>query len=106
VNHRAAPRLRVDGKLTANDLQPLLHAGQAEPGPSYRLVNKKTSARILDCQIEGVDVTVQIDVGVSRPAMLDDILQAFLQHGLSLSALLQVLPAPTATHCQNAAESG
>ena len=79
MNHRAAPPLRVDGKLPANDFQPLLHAGQAEPGPSHRLVRVKAGARVLDCQIDGVDLTVQRDVGVSRHAMLDDILQGFLQ---------------------------
>ena len=52
VNHRAAPPLRVDGKLPANDFQPLLHAGQAEPGPSHRLVRVKAGARILDRQVD------------------------------------------------------
>ena len=79
MNRRAAPPLRVDGKPPAHDLQPLLHAGQAEPGPSHRLVRVKAGARVLDRQIDGVDLTVQRDVGVSRHAMLDDILQGFLQ---------------------------
>ena len=79
MNRRAAPPLRVDGKLPANDFQPLLHAGQAEPGPSHRLVRVKAGARVLDGQVDGVDVTVQRDVGVSRHAVLDDILQGFLQ---------------------------
>ena len=79
MNHRTAPRLRLDGKLPANDFQPLLHAGQAESGPSYRLVRVKAGSRILDGQVDGVDVTVERDVGLSRHAMLDDILQGFLQ---------------------------
>jgi len=79
VNHRAAPRLRVDGQLPADDFQPLFHAGQAESGPSHRLVRVKAGARILDCQDEGVVLTAQRDLGMSRPAMLDDVLQGFLQ---------------------------
>ena len=65
--------------MSAHDLQPLLHAGQAEPAPSHRLLGVKAGARILDCQVDGVDLTVQRDVGVTRRAMLDDILQGFLQ---------------------------
>ena len=79
MNHRAAPALRVNGKLPANDFQPLLHAGQAEPGPSHRLVRVKAAARVLACEVNGIDLTIQRDVGVSRHAMLDDILQGFLQ---------------------------
>ena len=59
VNHRAASPLRVDGKLPADDFQPLPHAGQAEPGPSHRLVRVKTGARILDCQLDVVDLTLK-----------------------------------------------
>jgi hypothetical protein len=44
VNRRAEPPLRVDGKLPPHDLQPLLHAGQAEPAPSHRLVRVKAGA--------------------------------------------------------------
>ena len=65
VNHRAASRFRVDGKLAADDFQPLLHTGQAEAGPSHRLVRIKAGARILDCQGDVVGVPVQRDVGVS-----------------------------------------
>ena len=79
MNGRAVPALRVDGKVPAHDLQPLLHAGQAEPAPSHRLLRVEAGARILDCEVDGVDLTVQRDMGVTRPAMLDDILQGFLQ---------------------------
>ena len=79
VNHRAAPPLRVDGQLPAHDPQPFLHAGQAEPRPPHRLERVKAGARIVDGQVDRVDVTVQSDVGVSRLAMLDDVLQGFLQ---------------------------
>ena len=64
MNHRAASPLRVDGKLPADDFQPLPHTGQAEPGPSHRLVRIKTGARILDCQPDVVGVTLEGDVGV------------------------------------------
>ena len=79
MNRRAASRLRVDGQLPANSFQPLRHAGQAKPAPSYRLVMVKAGARILDCQVEGVELTAERDVGMSRPAVLDDILQGFLK---------------------------
>ena len=79
MNRRAVLPLRVDGKLPAHDLQPLLHAGQAEPRPSHGFVRVEAGARVLDCQIDGADLTVQRDVGVSRHAMLEDILEGFLQ---------------------------
>ena len=44
VNRRAAPTLRVDGKLPSHDLQPLLHAGQAEPAAPHRLMRVKAGA--------------------------------------------------------------
>ena len=79
MDDRPVPRLRVNGKVAADDLQTLLHAGQAKPAPSHRLLRVEAGARILDCEIDGVDLSVQRDVGVTRPAMLDDILQGFLQ---------------------------
>ena len=79
MDDRPVPRLRVNGEVAADDLQPLLHAGQAEPAPSHRLLRVEAGARILDCEVDGVDLSVQRDVGVTRPAMLDDILQGFLQ---------------------------
>ena len=82
MNHCAAPPLRVDGELPAQDLQALLHAGQAEPGPSHRLVGVKAGARVLDDQGDRVDLAVQGDVGVSRHAMFDGILQGFLQNAV------------------------
>ena len=72
----------MDGELPADDFQPLLHAGQAEPGPAHRLVRVKARARVPDRQLDGVAVTVQGDVGVSRRAMFDDILEGFLQHAV------------------------
>ena len=82
MDDRPVPRLRVNGKVAADDLQTLLHAGQTEPAPSHRLLGVEASARILDCEVEGVDLSVQRDGGVTRPAMLDNILQGFLQHAV------------------------
>ena len=65
MNRRAAPPLRVNGQLPANELQPLLHAGQAEPAPSHRLLRVKANARILDGQVDVVDLTVKRDVSAS-----------------------------------------
>src|SRR5688500_6447517 len=79
MNRGAESSLRVDGKSSPNCGQPLPHTGQAEPGPPHHLVRIKAGARVLDCQIDGVVVTVQRDENVSRRAMLDDILQGFLQ---------------------------
>ena len=79
MNRCPVPPLRVDEKLPAHDLQPLLHAGQAEPRPSDGFVRVEAGARVLDCQIDGADLTVQRDLGASRHAMLDDILEGFLQ---------------------------
>ena len=79
MNRRAVPQLRVDGKLSAHDLQSLLHAGQAEPAPSHCVLGIEAGAGILDCQLDGVDLTAQRDVGASRHAMLEDILKGFLQ---------------------------
>ena len=33
MNRRAVSALRVDGKLSADDFQPLLRAGKPSPGP-------------------------------------------------------------------------
>ncbi len=82
MNYRAAPPLRADGQLPPHGFQPLFHAGQAEPGPSHCLVRVKAGARILDGQVDGVAVTDQRDVGVSWHAVLDDILQCFLQDAI------------------------
>ena len=79
MDRRALPALRPDRKVPANNLQPLLHARQAEPTPSQRFLGVKAGARILDCEIDGVGLTVQRDVSMTRPAMLDDVLQGFLQ---------------------------
>ena len=57
MDDRPVPRLRVNGKVAADDLQTLLHAGQAEPAPSHRLLRVEAGARILDCEIDGVDLS-------------------------------------------------
>ena len=51
-----------------------------KPSPApHGFVRVEAGARVLDCQIDGVDLTVQRHVGVSRGAMLEDILEGFLQ---------------------------
>ena len=80
MDDRPMPRLRVNGNVAADGLQTLRHAGQAEPAPSHRLLRVEAGARILDGEIDGVDVSLQRDVGVTRPAMLDNSLAGFLQH--------------------------
>ena len=79
MDDRPVPRLRVNGKVAADDLQTFLHAGQTEPAPFYRLLRVEAGARILDGEVDGVALSVQRDVVLTRPAMLDDILQGFLQ---------------------------
>src|SRR3954465_3969908 len=43
VNHGALSRLRVDREMPADDFQAPLHAGQAEAGPSQRLMGIETT---------------------------------------------------------------
>jgi len=70
MDRRALPALRPDRKVPANNLQPLLHARQAEPTPSQRFLGVKAGARILDCEIDGVGLTVQRDVSMTDPLCL------------------------------------
>ena len=82
MNRRAVPRLRVDRKLAADSLQPLHHVDQAEHRPAHRVMRIKASARVLDGQADGIDVTGQGDVGASRHTMLEDVLDSFMQHAV------------------------
>ena len=50
--------------------------------PAQLIASGKPVTRILDSQVDGVDLTVQRHIGASRHAALDDVLQGFLQNPL------------------------
>src|SRR5687767_10923866 len=59
MDDRPVPWLRANGNVAADGLQPFCHAGQAEPAPCHRLLRVEASAGILDCEIDGVALSVQ-----------------------------------------------
>ena len=50
MDRRAGPGLRFDQQFTIDQLQPFLHAGEAEPASFYGLVAIKANPRIMDSQ--------------------------------------------------------
>ena len=79
MNRRAVPHLRGEGKRSPTTFNRSFMLVKPSPRPLIASLGVEAGARILDCQVDGVDLTVQRDVGVSRHAMLEDILQGFLQ---------------------------
>jgi hypothetical protein len=79
ANDSAKPRLGIDGKLPMDQLQPFPHAGEAQPVPPHCLFAVKTNARIAHAQLDFVRCASEPHFEPPWSAMLDGILQTFLQ---------------------------
>src|SRR5258705_7072791 len=79
VDRRTTIGLRVDGKLPIHQLHPLCHTDKAKPAGFHCLLDVKTGSRIAHGEVDRVRGVAQLDIEVPQAAVLDCILQRFLQ---------------------------
>src|SRR6266481_441159 len=79
TNYGAKSGLGIDGKLPMDQFQPFPHAGEAQPSPPYCLFGTKTDARIAYAQLDLVRCAAEPCFNALCSAMLDSVLQTFLQ---------------------------
>ena len=93
ANYSAKSGLGIDGKLPMDQFQSFPHAGEAQPSPPHCLFGTKTDARIANAQLDSVRCASEPCFNVLCSAVLDSILQTFLQDPKETKRdlLLQVL---------------
>src|SRR6516225_2886327 len=77
---RSPLELRVKEQFSANQFQALFHAGESKPSPHRDPFNIKTTSLIADGQLDLVHRTYKRHSELLCTAMLQRILQGFLQN--------------------------
>src|SRR6266566_3491629 len=93
ADYGAAPGLGIYDKFSMDQFQTFLHAGQAQtPARDCRL-GVKANSRIAHRQLNLIRRILEANLEVPRPAMLDSILEPFLQDAKEAKRdLLRQLP--------------
>ena len=79
ANYGAAPRLGIYEKLSMDQFQTFLHASEAQAAARNCLFGVKANSRIAHRQLNLIRCTVEANLEVPRRAMLNGVLEPFLQ---------------------------
>jgi hypothetical protein len=78
VDRRTTVGLRVNGKAASYEFQTLLHAVETKPTGLPCLCDIKAQTAISDREMNLIRGGPQLSIELSRPAMLDRVVQGFL----------------------------
>jgi hypothetical protein len=71
--------VRLDDQLATDQVQTLLHAGQAESHASTRRIDVEADAFITHGEVDGVPGSAKMHIEMPRPTVPDAVVQGFLK---------------------------